>query len=728
MTRHNPLLHHHHLLFLLLFSCHHVTTLPAADCPRDCSCATPETIFCVLRRSSGMPSGVPASTRNLYLFQNGIETLQQEDFEGLEELEMLDMSQNKLTELPDRVFTSLSNLRNLDLSANQITHIGEESFAGLDLLERLYVYSNLIQTIHPNAFDGLEHLLELKLQGNQLASLPALRMPSLLLLDLRFNHLPDLGPGDLQTPSLECLKLAGLGLTRLDAELLGGLSNLHELDVSGNQLSTFPPVLRQAGGLIRLSLAGNPMGPLRLDDFEHLGELQELDISNLSLQGFPDGFQHLFPNLRRLTVAENPFNCLCTLSWFPGWLRTQQVTLGRTQETRCHFPPLNAGKVLERLEHREFGCPTTTTLTPSTVRTTTAQAVLTTTRPSTTQAIPRPAPPNPSQIPSKDTDSDELPPPVPSSPSDDDTNGEQKQLTPCPSNICLNGGTCRVAKQGHLECACPTHTSGVYCEKVDDVASRHDNSPEVEDDKHIAPVTTVVPAYASQDISPGLVTSTSIRLDLRRYIEARPHIRGIRLTYRKLSGSDRRPMHLNIPASYPEYTLRGLRPNSTYTVCAAPLGGQQTGAAASVEDGDKACMEARTLGQQDTTTGALVEEPQLRTVLVPALAILLLLVVLAVSVGVACYLRQRRAKGHLELDCDAGAQLELEGVNGGLENGALPQKQSDPGTGSGSPNTATTTTTTMLGLGNGTLEYEIPLMQEHCAANNNVANHKPSYF
>lgn len=652
-----------------------------------------------------MPTGVSASTKNLYVFQNGIETLKQDDFTGLGDLEMLDMSQNKLSELPDRVFISLSSLRNLDLSANQITHISQESFAGLDLLERLYIYSNLIQTIHPNAFDDLGHLLELKLQGNQLSSLPAMKMPSLLLLDLRFNYLPALGAGDLQTPNLECLKLAGLGLTRLDEELLGGLSNLHELDISSNQLSSFPPVLREAGGLIRLSLAGNPMGPLRLDDFEHLGELQELDISNLSLQGFPDGFQQLFPNLRRLTVAENPFNCLCTLAWFPGWLRNQQVTLGRTQETRCHFPPLNAGKVLERLEHRDFGCPTTTTLTPSTVKTTTVQPVLTTTRPSTTQAIPRPAPPNPSQIPFTDSDSDEPPPPAPPSPSDD-TDSKQ-ELPLCPSNICLNGGICRVTKLGHLECTCPVHTSGVYCEKTDD-ASRHDSSSE-EPDKYITPETTIIPA-ASQDISPRLVTSTSIRLDLHQYIEARPYIRGIRLTYRNLSGPDRRPMHLNVPASYPEYTLRGLRPNSTYTVCASPLG--QT----SVDDDDDACVEARTLSQQDTTPGALVEEPQLRTVLVPALAILLLLVLIAVSVGVACYLRQRRAKGHLDLDCDP-AQLELEGVNGGMENGALPQKQGEPGLGP----------PTMLGL-NGGLEYEIPLMQEHCAANNNMASLKPSYF
>ncbi|XP_076121011.1 vasorin b [Alosa pseudoharengus] len=691
---------------LLLLSCNYVEPLPT-DCPKDCSCPTPESIFCFQRRAPIMPSGVPEPTKNLYVFQNGIETLKQDDFTMLNNLEMLDMSQNKLSELPDRVFVPLTSLRNLDLSANQITHISQESFAGLELLERLYLYSNLIQTIHPQAFDDLEHLLELKLQGNQLLSLPCLKMPSLLLLDLRFNTLPVLGPGDLQTPNLECLKLAGLGLTRLDEELLGGLSNLHELDISSNMLSMFPPVLRQTGGLIRLSLAGNPMDPLRLEDFEQLGELQELDISNLKLQGFPDGFQHLFPNLKRLTVAENPFNCLCTLAWFPGWLRSQQVTLGRTQETRCHFPPLNAGKVLERLEHRDFGCPTTTTLTPSTVKTTTIQPLIPTTLPSTTQAIPRPAPPNPSQTPFTDSDSNEPPPPAPPSPSDD-TNTNQELLL-CPSNICLNGGICLLDQQGHLECTCPAHASGTYCENVDDDDDDDDDDHNTEkaNDNDVTPEATVIPV-TPLDISPRLVTSTSILLDLHRYIEARPYIRGIRLTYRNLSGPDRRPIHLNVPATYPEYTLRGLRPNSTYTVCASPLG-ETIGK-------DSTCVEAHTPSQLASTTGARVEEPQLTTMLVPALAILLLLVLIAVAVGVACYLRQKRAKGHLALDCDP-AQLELEGVNEGVENGALPQKQGEPG--SGPP--------TVLGL-NGGLEYEIPLMQEHCAANNNMATLKPSYF
>ncbi|KAM9843791.1 vasorin b [Aulostomus maculatus] len=663
-----------------------------SSCPKDCSCSPPESILCYQRRSSVIPLGVPQATKSLYLFANGIEDLSTDDFDGLENLEMLDLSQNKLTELPDRVFEPLTSLRNLDLSSNQITHISEQCFQGMALLERLYLYSNLIKTIHPSAFIGLEHLLELKLQGNQLTSLPALSMPRLLLLDLRFNVLPNLGPTDLQTPNLESLKLGGVGLTSLNKDLIGSLKNLHELDISGNELKAFPPVLKETQGLIYLSLAGNPMGPLTFQDLQNLGELQELDMSSLSLQSLPEEFSQLLPHLRKLTVAENPFNCLCTLAWFPRWLRAQSITLERTEETRCHFPLINAGKVLERLEHRDFGCPTTTTVTTSTVKTTAALPIPLTTSPTTTIAIQVPGVSDDPTI----NDGDDQLPPAPASPSSSSMDSDEEQHF-CPSHTCLNGGTCRLDQYGQVECTCPHGTSGLYCEL------QNNNAPQAPEEE--TPMVTVT--ADTPDISSRQATSTSILLDLHRYIELRPYIRGVRLTYRNLSGPDRRPMQLSLPATYPEYRLRGLNPNSTYTVCASPLG-----APSGI---DSVCTQAQTADEKNASvTGAQIINKKLTTMLVPAIAILLLLVLIATAVGVICYFRRKRAKGHLDLDCEP-PQLELDGVKAGLDNGALPQKPSQIMI----PEPA---------VQSGNLEYEVLLLQDHCISNKNMSSHKPSYF
>lgn len=218
------------------------------------------------------------------------------------------------------------------------------------------------------------------------------------------------------------------------------------------------------------------------------------------------------------------------------------------------------------------------------------------------------------------------------------------------------------------------------------------------------PVATV--SIDTPDISSHQATATSILLDLHRYIEMRPYIRGIRLTYRNLSGPDRRPIQLSLPSSFPEYRLRGLKPNSTYAVCASPLGAPS--------GMDSVCTEAQTAAESTIGPDAQFDDQKLTTMLVPAIAILLLLVLIAIVVGVVCYLRRKRAKGHMDLECEP-SQLELDGVKAGLDNGALPQKQPQLMM----PEPA---------VQNGNLEYEVLLLQDHCTSNNNTSTHKPSYF
>ncbi|XP_067441426.1 vasorin-like [Thunnus thynnus] len=690
------------------------------ECPADCSCQPQDSIFCIQRRSSTVPR-VPTSTRNLYIFQNGIDTLAQDDFRGLGELELLDLSQNELAEVPDGVFEMLSKLKNLDLSSNHITHISKESFSGLVQLERLYLHANRIQSIHMEAFDGLEMLLELKLQGNQLTSLPSLNFPNLLLLDLSNNNIPTLGPSDLQTPHLEALKVASLGLISVNEDLIASLGNLHDLDISNNQLTEVPQALKQDSlkGLIKLSLAANSLGELKKEDFQKLNGLQELDLSGLNLQGFPHGFFQTFPRLTLLTAAENPFNCLCPLAWFPVWLKERSVNLGRPEETRCHFPLVNAGKKLSALEHKDFGCPPTTTLMIASPIGSTPVPQMPTTSPEATHtnAIPPPPPPSEETLPSK-TDSYPLPPEPPVSPSS--TSGEYEQHI-CPANICLNGGTCNFDPLGQLGCLCPSGTSGLYCENVDEVPE-----PPKPSATEVSVVAPEIPAELDA-ISSRQVTSTSILLDLHRFIETRPHIRGIRLTYRNLSGPDRRPIILSVPASYPEYTLRGLRPNCTYSVCATPLGERMNSRVnSSVETGS--CTEARTAGVPLTSSEPRVEtQSQLTYTLIPALAALALVLGLAVVVGtIICLRKRRQAKAGMELELGPADPdpMELEGVKACLENGGngtLPHKQPEI-------DRCHTPQPPPSLQQNGGLDYEVPLMQGHCPSNNNLASLKPSYF
>ncbi|XP_017264540.1 vasorin [Kryptolebias marmoratus] len=705
-----------YLMFFLLISAVELSI----DCPELCTCNAPDSIFCINRRSSTVPQ-VPVTTQHLYIFQNNILTLSQDDFKDLKELVTLDLSQNELAEIPDRVFESLSKLKNLDISANSITHISKDSFFGLVQLERLYLYGNRIQSIHWEAFEGLEMLLELKLRGNQLTSLPSLNFPRLLLLDLSHNNIPTLGPSDLHTPNLEALQLVSLGLTSVDEDVITSLRNLHELDLSGNKLNEVPQALRQDSlkGLIKLSLASNPLLELRVEDFQKLVGLQELDLSGLNLQGFSEGFFKSFPKLMHLAVAENPFNCQCPLAWFPAWLKEKKVNLKGPEITRCHFPLVNAGKMLSELEHKDFGCPPTTTEYAGSPKENTLVPQIPTTPPDTihTKAILPPLPTSEETI-TLITDSYPILSEDPVSPS---SNNEKNEQHFCPPNICLNGATCTLDSLGFVSCLCPSGIFGLFCENEKESAEPRQPST--------TEVSSVAPAMPNKPdaITSLHVTSTSILLDLHRFIETRPNIRGIRLTYRNLSGPDRRPILLSLPTSYPEYTLRGLKPNCTYLVCASPLGEKSIFKGnSSIETGS--CTEARTEEVPVMSVQPRVNSnTSITSTLITALIVLALVLGLAVVVGtLICLGRKKWANTGMELELGPADPdpTELDGIKSCLDNGVngtLPLKQ---------PETDYCQTSQLPPLlkQNGGLDYETPLMQEQCSSNNNLASLKPSYF
>ncbi|XP_067562908.1 vasorin [Pseudorca crassidens] len=621
--------------------------LPALEprvrgCPSGCQCNQPQTVFCTARQGTTVPLDVPPDTVGLYIFENGITTLDAGSFAGLPGLQLLDLSQNQIASLPGGVFQPLVNLSNLDLTANRLREITNETFRGLRRLERLYLGKNRIHHIQPGAFDALDHLLELKLQDNELRALPPLHLPRLLLLDLSHNSLPALEPGILDTANVEALRLAGLGLQRLDEGLFGRLRNLHDLDVADNQLELAPPAIRGLRGLTRLRLAGNTrIAQLRPEDLAGLAALQELDLSNLSLQALPHELSVLFPRLRLLAAARNPFNCVCPLSWFGPWVRESRVALASPEETRCHFPPKNAGRLLLDLDYADFGCPaTTTTATVPTMRPTVwaptappssmAPTWLSPTEP-TTEALSR------------------LPPAPP-------TMGPAPQPQDCPASICLSGGTCHLGARGHLECLCPEGFTGLYCE------SRVRPGPRPSP----APATMQPPQPLPLGIEPA--SPTSLRVGLQRYLQGSTvQLRSLRLTYRNLSGPDKRPVTLRLPASLAEYTVTQLRPNATYSICVRPLG------AGRVPESEEACGEARTPPAVRSNHAPVTQarEGNLPLLIAPALAAVLLAVLAAV--GAAFCVRRGRAaaavaQGKGQVGPGAGP-LELEGVKAPLEPG-----------------------------------------------------------
>ncbi|XP_062915526.1 vasorin-like [Mobula hypostoma] len=612
-------------------------------CPAKCNCKSLGILWCVKIGLSTLPQHIPSNTSDIYAFENSISVLRSEDFAGLRELKLLHLSHNRISQLPGQVFRPLATLSNLDLSSNQITEITNKTFAGLRDLERLYLQKNKIASVQAGAFEDLVRLVELKLQDNLLKHIPPFQLPTLLLLDLSRNDIPGTELGSVFLPEIESLKLAGLGLSTIDGEMFKGMRGLQELDLSDNQLLSMADVLRHLDGLTSLSLRGNNrISQLQNEDFKPLRSLQKLDISGLGLSTIPQGFLDLFPNLRSLEAAENPYHCVCQLGWLVQWARLHGALFQRQEETRCHFPPINAGRPLVELALGDLGCPTGPATTIEILPTRGSQ---TTVGHQATVPPEEPLPFNSRATAGAVTKSAR------------EHDGRQQ---PCPSADCFNGGICQLDRAGRRFCACPAGFHGAHCE----IESNHLGSL----------------------VNISQTTSTSVTLNLQGFRLSPVYYKGLRLTYKDWSGPDPRPVSLNIPTSLQAYSIRGLRPNSTYQICVGTLGDTELKA--------EPCTVAHTLPMsQPAPFVPFVQKgaADLTSVIWPAITGVFLITLLAVAITYYC------RKKHSKKDPvpGLGAQpYEVEGIKPCLQEGLVL---------SNSPKEAECLP----------LQTELPLIQEH---------------
>ena len=88
------------------------------------------------------------------------------DFNGMEDLEYLDLAGNKLLVIPTDAFFSLESLILIDLSYNQIEELTNGIFINNNDLVRTYLVDNKIKLIGSTVFDDMPELAEVSLDGN----------------------------------------------------------------------------------------------------------------------------------------------------------------------------------------------------------------------------------------------------------------------------------------------------------------------------------------------------------------------------------------------------------------------------------------------------------------------------------------------------------------------------------------------------------------------------------
>ena len=215
-----------------------------------------------------------------------------------------------------------------------------------------------------------------------LTNIPNTIDPETQVLDISNNPIKTLPKNifnQVQLTNLQRLYLRGCRIDRIDDDALSGLTNLIELDLSRNQLSSVPSAsLVQAPFLRDLVLAHNPLEKIYSNTFKKAPNLVKLDLSHTKLIDLEpkafQGLEHLetlklnnnylstlhlgtFDPLNKVTsieLHENPWICDCHLREMKMWL--VKHNLPTLIAPICHGPEQLVNKMFTELHVDDFAC------------------------------------------------------------------------------------------------------------------------------------------------------------------------------------------------------------------------------------------------------------------------------------------------------------------------------------------------------------------------------------
>lgn len=233
------------------------------------------------------------------------------------------------------------------------------AFNGLPNLNTLELFDNRLTLVPSHAFEYLSKLRELWLRNNPIETLPAYafhRVPSLRRLDLGELKKLDF-ISDAAFVGLINLRYLNLGMCGLkDIPKLTALIRLEELELSGNRLEIIRPGSFQ--GLVslrKLWLMHSQVSVIERNAFDDLKNLEELNLSHNSLHSLPHDLFTPLHQLERVHLNHNPWVCNCDILWLSWWLK-ETVPSNTTCCARCHAPPFLKGKYIGELDQRHFTC------------------------------------------------------------------------------------------------------------------------------------------------------------------------------------------------------------------------------------------------------------------------------------------------------------------------------------------------------------------------------------
>ncbi|XP_066051943.1 extracellular matrix protein 2 [Chamaea fasciata] len=311
-----------------------VPPIEAPPLPSGCS-TSDTTVSCINAKLTQIPPISDPDLTSLDLTGNSITTISDEAFNGIPNLEWIDLSKNNITSpgIGPKAFKILKKLKRLYLDGNMLVLIPSELPS---TLEEIKINDNQLHAIDEDGLKGLKNLVTLELEGNKLSEanvspLAFYPLKSLSYLRLgrnKFRIIPQGLPATLEELYLEhnqieevseiCfnhtrnINIIGLKHNKLEEHRIAPLAwinqeNLESIDLSYNKLYHVPSYLPKS--LLHLVLIGNQIERIPGYVFGHMRpglEYLYLSFNKLTDDGIdPVSFFGAYHSLRELFLDHN---------------------------------------------------------------------------------------------------------------------------------------------------------------------------------------------------------------------------------------------------------------------------------------------------------------------------------------------------------------------------------------------------------------------------------------
>ncbi|XP_013137489.1 PREDICTED: chaoptin-like [Papilio polytes] len=290
--------------------------------------------FNKLKKISGYEVNRLIALEKLNMSYNAIEVLESNCFNQSPDLNILDLSHNRIVSIIDaKMFENNIHLKYFDISNNQITTIEDNSFKnckltyfnvdrnlisgnvtkftflGLSFVTQLNLNHQNITSLNANAFSNITMLASLNISSNSIRYIDKDSFQnsfSLQILDLSYNEITTLDFVNNTLYNLTHLYLGYNKIVFLQENLFKNHNQVIKLDLSMNKIIEIQQNSLPLLNLQYLNITGNNLvGTIEQNTFSPAKFLRYLDLSNFKINKINDMAFIDLPVLARLNLSVN---------------------------------------------------------------------------------------------------------------------------------------------------------------------------------------------------------------------------------------------------------------------------------------------------------------------------------------------------------------------------------------------------------------------------------------